>query len=527
MICRKLVVLFIWFCLVNHASGNHVGIHSATKTRLCIKGSISFQDGSGEISLTIWPIFYTVKKKYLVETRTYYAKVTNSTFCFSIDSVFENVYFLIGRGRYKGTPINISDLYVASPGDSIFIKVRRKLTENSRSILADDNRITCTDCTELQFSGNNPYKYEVRYRLYQTLAKLELEWSKHVVSSGSLNTITDLAKRLHALFEYLWKGEKAVLNTSSRLLLNSDYEIIRADILGKTLDYFFYGVKNLYEIRRGQITRAESDEFLAYMANIFKKEDSFFKGAPAKSAFLPATLIEKEILENELFGRGALMTQIYTRYTSALKDRLMLNYMIDYNDKSNIDAMIDSSLGYFSNGPYKQLVLNLANYQKVGRPVFNFALEDASGTIFKLSDFKGKIIFVDFWYTGCGHCAEYYKSHLSKLEERYLDDENIKFVTISIDANKNTWIKGLRSGLYTSSRALNLCTGIQGMKHELIQQLKIQGFPHPLIIDRDGNLLTNESEVLRTENLPKLVSTIDSILKCTRQNSEYIAMPAQ
>lgn len=42
----------------------------------------------------------------------------------------------------------------------------------------------------------------------------------------------------------------------------------------------------------------------------------------------------------------------------------------------------------------------------VGNKAPNFALEDVSGDVAKLSDFKGKILFVNFWASWCPFCVD-------------------------------------------------------------------------------------------------------------------------
>ena len=47
-----------------------------------------------------------------------------------------------------------------------------------------------------------------------------------------------------------------------------------------------------------------------------------------------------------------------------------------------------------------------------GKYAYNFNLPDTLSKRVQLSEFKGKVVFIDFWYTGCTNCVEFYKKRI-------------------------------------------------------------------------------------------------------------------
>ena len=75
-----------------------------------------------------------------------------------------------------------------------------------------------------------------------------------------------------------------------------------------------------------------------------------------------------------------------------------------------------------------------------GRPAPDIELSDMEGNGKKLSDYKGKVLYVDFWATWCLPCL-FQLPEFEKLSEKYPD---IRFIGISIDQNEKLWVKRLK-----------------------------------------------------------------------------------
>ena len=72
-----------------------------------------------------------------------------------------------------------------------------------------------------------------------------------------------------------------------------------------------------------------------------------------------------------------------------------------------------------------------------GKPAFDVEMENAEGQIMHLSDFTGKVIYIDFWATWCGPCIME-SPFFEALAQKY-EGKDIVFIPISIDENKKNW----------------------------------------------------------------------------------------
>lgn len=105
--------------------------------------------------------------------------------------------------------------------------------------------------------------------------------------------------------------------------------------------------------------------------------------------------------------------------------------------------------------------------------------EDVEGNIIRLSDFKGKVVLVDFWGTWCGPCKMLEPRERS-LKQMYRD-QPFEILGIAIDSKP-------RLKAYLEKNPLpwpNIADG----SRSLSDQYKIEAVPTFMLIDPEGTLI--------------------------------------
>lgn len=131
-----------------------------------------------------------------------------------------------------------------------------------------------------------------------------------------------------------------------------------------------------------------------------------------------------------------------------------------------------------------------AEYERVygnlmpGKPAPDFEMADVNGRKCRLSDLKGKFLFIDFWATWCAPCRDEIP-YMAKLQEHFAGDARIALVSISVDANVKTWKDFLAKekpawAQYVVDAENN---GI------LDKEYRIFGIPHFMLLDPEGRFV--------------------------------------
>ncbi|WP_343559006.1 redoxin domain-containing protein [Sphingobacterium sp.] len=161
-------------------------------------------------------------------------------------------------------------------------------------------------------------------------------------------------------------------------------------------------------------------------------------------------------------------------------------------------------------------MVKLADMQAIaaGMPFPDFELTDLDGKRWSKTDLLGKVVFFDFYYTGCNNCVRYFKNKASKAEEYFEGNTDVVFISISIDKDLDVWRKSVESGEYNSAHSLKLYTNGLGTRHPLITGLRVTAYPFPILMGRTGLIETSDSKKLGSgySNTDALIKTIEKTL---------------
>ncbi|MFE2864395.1 TlpA family protein disulfide reductase [Sphingobacterium multivorum] len=155
--------------------------------------------------------------------------------------------------------------------------------------------------------------------------------------------------------------------------------------------------------------------------------------------------------------------------------------------------------------------LKLREAVAVGKPFPDFELTDLNGKVWHKKDLLGKVVFFDFYYTGCSNCAIYFKNTVSKVEEHFSQNPNVLFISVSIDREKELWKKSIESKKYNSDHSIKLYTNGLRDHHPLIEYLNIKGYPFPILMGKTGLIETSDNVKLGRsgKKVETLIETID------------------
>ncbi len=247
---------------------------------------------------------------------------------------------------------------------------------------------------------------------------------------------------------------------------------------GNEIEYFaneFFGLVDFSQPVYGQLpwTFEKFQEYANTLASIginAEKQQQFIEGALADIA--PGTPAHKLALSGVVTGLKQRNSQSFAYFAQ--------QFIGVYKEKDP-----DAAASMYAE------IEQMKNLMKGGNAP-DFSQNNPEGEPLSLSDFRGKVVLLDFWASWCGPCRRE-NPNVVKVYEKY-KDKGFEILGISLDRDREKWLAAIEADELTWPHVSDL----KGWQNEVAQLYGVRSIPHTVLIDAEGNVIANK---LRAEAL--------------------------
>jgi cytochrome oxidase Cu insertion factor (SCO1/SenC/PrrC family) len=400
------------------------------------------------------------------KSRTYYIPVVNGDFKISIPVHQPTYLYIQEENNWAGGMV--------SPGEDI-------------GILYDSKNLNST----LTFLGSA--KDKCIWAMEYTGARLARQMDPQTkIAKEKPNPAGHLIHFFDSAQDYHLTKLQQIKNIDS-----ATFNILKGHVEGSSQYYKYsslaraYGepVEKILVTRRQQLGAATVDA----MEKLLRFQESYYNSPVyCEQLYNVVNMHVMELIMTKRLGNG--LKEKYAYLDSLLPGRLKVPLMTmvledDINNNKpveEIQSMIDYVYAFPATPDYKEYILSqLARkvYFKKGMKAPDFVVENEKGQKLNLSSFKGKVVYMDFWFATCGPCHGLF-SMIKPVKEHFKNNKDVVFLTISVD-DKEQWKKALKT--FTIG-GLHAYTENKERHHAILKDYKVQEYPTTFLIDKNGQI---------------------------------------
>lgn len=191
----------------------------------------------------------------------------------------------------------------------------------------------------------------------------------------------------------------------------------------------------------------------------------------------------------------------------AVRDFVKMNQLIaglTYGKFYALGSMVETFVNTCGNNSYVKNVQDVYDEMMQlapGQPAPAINGLTVKGEEVSLEQFRGKLVYVDFWATWCRPCRDELP-FLEKIEDEFAG-KNIVFLSVSLDAKIDEWKQ-----MVTEKHMKGVQIHAEGAwQSEISQNYRITGIPTFYLIGADGNILIPSAPRPSSDNIRDLINS--------------------
>ena len=137
-----------------------------------------------------------------------------------------------------------------------------------------------------------------------------------------------------------------------------------------------------------------------------------------------------------------------------------------------------------------------------------FSLPNENGQTITLEDFKGKVVYIDFWGVDCKPCIHAIKNSVPQLHNHY-EGKDVVFINICVEGSEQRWKDLLAQ---TNLGGVNLFA--EGwINNPVCKAYRVSPIPHYVLVDQKGKIVDDNATRPEQLDLVSGNNAIDKLLK--------------
>lgn len=219
-----------------------------------------------------------------------------------------------------------------------------------------------------------------------------------------------------------------------------------------------------------------------------------------------ARFLMVERSDAEAVGLGSLLNFYKRTFNGKIRNLLLFDEVYSNYRKTGDASYIEEVIDSIKNQTIRDtlILIQKKSNQKFSQYALKVKIESSSGKTYTLKELLdshfGKLVYLDFWATWCAPCLLEMPDS-KKLTEEF-KSENIAFIYLSIDENKEKWKKKITSlSVGSNAHHFRFADGLN-----FIKEVGIPSVPRYILIGADGQIISFNAPRPRSTEIRDLIS---------------------
>lgn len=259
--------------------------------------------------------------------------------------------------------------------------------------------------------------------------------------------------------------------TVKKTVKGKEIENVRAEISGSVEQDIFK-----------TMMMAQRDEMLMMLGLSFMSRDEKTSAAMQDSLVMMYTAMKEKTVRT--------IDSLVANYPDCHTTALIINkFVIKDRDLAEVEKMYESLTPRIKNAYLgRKLKTSIDNIKKtsIGSMAPDFTLPAPDGKNVSLSDYRGKIVLLDFWASWCGPCLREVPN-VKKVYDKF-HDKGFEILSVSLDDKKDNWVNAIEKNDLDWGHVSSL----KGWSCPVAKLYNVSGVPAMLLIDKEGKIVATK-----------------------------------